>query len=88
MFKNNKWLISDGINDKQSMNGTWVNLTDYRAKRDYSDPVNIQHMDQLKISDSLLTFEFIGFGDNSKLDEDSDSLDFKNKKKKMLSKSK
>ena len=89
MFKNNKWLISDGTGNKQSMNGTWLSLSDYRAKRDFSDPVDIKNQDQLKISDSQLTFEFIGFS-NDRLSESQDDskLDIKNKKKKMLSKSK
>ena len=41
--------------------GTWLSLSDFRVKRGVSDPIELKDRDQLKISDSLLTFEFNNF---------------------------
>ena len=54
--KENRWTLNDGDSNKESANGTWISLTDYRVKkaRDESDPKEIEHESEIKISDSIL----------------------------------
>lgn len=46
----------DGDVNKESANGTWISLTDYRVKKDRveSDPKEIENDSEIKISDSIL----------------------------------
>ena len=53
---NTEWFIIDGDINKESANGTWISLTDYRLKkeRQESDPKEIENESEIKISDSIL----------------------------------
>ena len=44
--------------------GTWLSLSDmsHRCARGITDPIKINDQDQIKISDSILTFNFCNFG--------------------------
>lgn len=55
-YINNDWFIHDGDTNKESANGTWISLTDYRVKKDRieSDPKEIENESEIKISDSIL----------------------------------
>lgn len=55
-YSNNDWYIIDGDINKESANGTWISLTDYRLKkeRQESDPKEIENESEIKISDSIL----------------------------------
>jgi len=50
------WYIADGAFQKESANGTWISLTDYRLKRERmeSEPRAIEHGTEIKISDTIL----------------------------------
>lgn len=53
----------DGDLSRESANGTWISLTDYREKkgngscRIESEPKEIEHGTEIKISDSILKIE-------------------------------
>lgn len=53
----------DGDCNRESANGTWISLTDYREKkgngnsRIESEPKDIEHGTEIKISDSILKIE-------------------------------
>lgn len=50
----------DGGVTKESSNGTWISLNDYREKkeiRNESDPHEIEDGSEIKISDSILKIE-------------------------------
>ena len=51
-----EWLIVDGDFTRESANGTWISLTDFRVKkgRNESEPKEIEHGTEIKISDSIL----------------------------------
>ena len=55
-YSNNDWYIIDGDINKESANGTWISLTDYRLKkeRQESDFKEIENESEIKISDSIL----------------------------------
>ena len=55
-FLDGEWILQDGDNFKESSNGTWFSLTDFRVKkgRYESEPKEIFHGTEIKISDSIL----------------------------------
>jgi len=57
--ENGIWYIADGAYKKDSANGTWISLTDYRVKRDRmeSEPRAIDHLTEIKISDTIMRVE-------------------------------
>ena len=44
------------MNKKDSANGTWISLTDFRVRRERmeSEPRAIDHLTEIKISDTIL----------------------------------
>ena len=60
------WQISDGDINRESANGTWLSLTDYRIRKERteSEPMEIQQNSEIKISDVILKIEIFN-GDNS-----------------------
>ena len=63
IFRDQKWVLLDGSKRKSSVNGTWLSLNNKinRIEKRFSDPVEISHGDQLKISENLITFNFYNF---------------------------
>ena len=63
-YSNNDWYIIDGDINKESANGTWISLTDYRLKkeRQESDFKEIENESEIKISDSILKVKRGFFG--------------------------
>jgi len=59
LHENGIWYIADGAYKKDSANGTWISLTDYRIKRDRmeSEPRAIDHLTEIKISDTIMRVE-------------------------------
>jgi hypothetical protein len=57
---NNQWCLFDGEKQRESANGTWISLSDFREKkngRTESEPKEIEHGTEIKISDSILKVE-------------------------------
>lgn len=55
-------MLMDGDLSRESANGTWISLTDYREKKNgscriESEPKEIEHGTEIKISDSILKIE-------------------------------
>ena len=44
------------MNKKDSANGTWISLTDFRVRRERmeSEPRAIDHLTEIKVSDTIL----------------------------------
>lgn len=63
LFDRGDWWIADGSEHRASVNGTWVSLSNVKNRFDkrLSDPMEIREQDQLKISEYLLTFNFLNF---------------------------
>jgi pSer/pThr/pTyr-binding forkhead associated (FHA) protein len=63
VYGDNKWLLMDGTKRKNSINGTWYSLNNKRNRfeKGFSDPVEIDDGDQLKISENLISFNFHNF---------------------------
>lgn len=61
LYQNNKWQISDGDIHRESANGTWLSLTDYRIRkeRSESETMEIVHNSEIKISDVILKIELM-----------------------------
>lgn len=53
------WQINDGDLSKESANGTWLSLTDYRIRKERteSEPIEIEQGSEIKISDVILKIE-------------------------------
>ncbi|CAK91573.1 unnamed protein product (macronuclear) [Paramecium tetraurelia] len=53
------WIINDGLEDRESANGTWINLqtAEQSEKKIESNLIQIQHNDEIKISDFILKVE-------------------------------
>ncbi len=61
IYQNNKWQISDGDINRESANGTWLSLTDYRIRKERSESemMEIVHNSEVKISDVILKIELM-----------------------------
>jgi hypothetical protein len=55
----NKWLIIDGNKSKESLNGTWLSITNAFDKINRSESISypISHGDEIKISEFLFKVE-------------------------------
>ncbi|KAL4454184.1 hypothetical protein ABPG74_012141 [Tetrahymena malaccensis] len=59
-YHKGKWQLKDGDMTRESANGTWISLNDYREKsesRIESDQKEIEDGSEIKISDSILKIE-------------------------------
>ncbi|EAS04382.4 FHA domain protein (macronuclear) [Tetrahymena thermophila SB210] len=59
-YHKGKWQLKDGDMTRESANGTWISLNDYREKsesRNESDQKEIEDGSEIKISDSILKIE-------------------------------
>lgn len=73
-FLEGSWFLMDGDGKKESSNGTWLSLTDHFEKKKQqanssrleSEPREIEHGTEVKISDSILKIEIFNNGKNSK----------------------
>ena len=56
LFEDGMWKIADGAHRKDSANGTWISLTDYRVRRERmeSEPRVIDNFTEIKVSDTIL----------------------------------
>ncbi|EGR27137.1 hypothetical protein IMG5_201620 [Ichthyophthirius multifiliis] len=60
VYESQKWQLRDGDIHKESANGTWVSLNDFRERnqsKQESDPKEIENGSEIKISDSILKIE-------------------------------
>lgn len=58
--RNGTWRLKDGDLLRESANGTWISLNDHnerREQRNESEPKEIEHGSEIKISDSILKIE-------------------------------
>lgn len=62
-YEEGVWRVYDGSNNKESTNGTWVSLTDFRIKneRQESEPREIFHGTEIKISDTIIKVFLFNF---------------------------
>ena len=62
-YSKGKWGILDGDTNKESANGTWISLTDFRMKkgRSESEPREVENDTEIKISDSILKVLLINY---------------------------
>lgn len=59
-FERSKWTLLDGLEDKPTINGTWlcISRTDNLARED-SEPYPLSNGTQIKISDTVLQIEWV-----------------------------
>ncbi|CAK80974.1 unnamed protein product (macronuclear) [Paramecium tetraurelia] len=57
--RENKWQIADGSQDRESANGTWLQLStiDERDQKVESQPHPLKHLSEIKINDYILKVE-------------------------------
>ncbi|EGR32872.1 hypothetical protein IMG5_068490 [Ichthyophthirius multifiliis] len=61
-YIDNQWFIKDGDTIRESANGTWMSLHDYRERnqpRKESQPKEITNGSEIKISESILKIEIV-----------------------------
>ncbi|CAD8153779.1 unnamed protein product [Paramecium octaurelia] len=53
------WIINDGLEDRESANGTWISVqtAEQQEQKIESNLIQIQHNDEIKISDFILKME-------------------------------
>ncbi|CAD8175043.1 unnamed protein product [Paramecium pentaurelia] len=58
-YKENKWQIADGSQDRESANGTWLQLStiEEREQKLESQPHPLKHLSEIKINDYILKVE-------------------------------
>mmetsp|Transcript_27775 Transcript_27775/g.24374 ORF Transcript_27775/g.24374 Transcript_27775/m.24374 type:complete len:88 (+) Transcript_27775:347-610(+) len=61
VYENGLWHLADGAQKKDSANGTWISLTDFRLKHERmdSEPRMIDNGTEIKISDTFLKVEIL-----------------------------
>lgn len=60
IFERGSWYIRDGGVERESANGTWLSLTDYRLRhlKQPSEPFALDQGQQLKVSDTILQVDW------------------------------
>ena len=59
IYQNGKWMLLDGIENKPTVNGTWLSIRKkHTITREVSEPFPVKNGNQIKISDTILQIDW------------------------------